>query len=221
MGIRVLIADRQEMFREALKRLLESQSDFEIIADTDDGVQLIKLVATLKPDVLLLDLKLRKLSGMDALREIAALKTSVRPILLTDALDKSEIIQALLWGACGMVPKSESGYLLFKSIRNVAAGEYWISRDRVGEIVKNLRSLATIVEQNAKTQASSLSRQQQQIVDAIAAGCSNKEIAEELSVSERTVKYHLTRIFGKLGVSGRMQLARYSLKNDVANASSN
>ena len=221
MGIRVLIADRQEMFREVLRHLLESESDFEIVADTDDGEQLVKLVATLKPDILLLDIKLRRLSGMEALREIAAMETGVRPILLTDGIEKSELTQALLWGACGMVRKSDPGYLLFKSIRNVAAGEYWISRDRVGEIVKNLRSLATMVEQNAKVQANSLSRQQQQIVDAIAAGCSNKEIAEELSVSERTVKYHLTRIFGKLGVSGRMQLARYSLKNDVANVSSN
>jgi DNA-binding NarL/FixJ family response regulator len=221
MGIRVLIADRQEMFREVLKHLLESESDFEIVADTDDGEQLIKLAAALKPDVILLDIKLRRLSGMEALREIAALKTGVRPILLTDALEKSEIIQALLWGACGMVRKSDAGQLLFKSIRNVAAGEYWISRERVGEIVKNLRSLATMVEQNAKVQANTLSRQQQLIVDAIVAGCSNKEIAEELSVSERTVKYHLTRIFGKLGVSGRMQLARFSLKNDVTNVSSN
>lgn len=221
MSIRVLIADRQEMFREALRHLLESESEFEIVADTDDGEQLVKLAATLKPDVLLLDLRLRRLSGMEAMREIAALKTGIRPILLTDTLEKSEIIQALLWGACGMVRKSDSGHLLFKSIRNVAAGEYWISRDRVGEIVKNLRSLATMVEQNAKVQANSLSRQQQQIVDAIAAGCSNKEIAGELSVSERTVKYHLTRIFGKLGVSGRMQLARFSLKNDAAKASSN
>jgi DNA-binding NarL/FixJ family response regulator len=221
MGIRILIADRQEMFREVLKRLLESESDFEVIADTDDGEQLIKLVLSFKPDVLLLDLKLRRLSGMDALREIAALKTSVRPILLTDALKKSEVIQALLWGACGVVYKSDPGHLLFKSIRNVASGEYWVSHDGIGELVKNLRSLTTKVEQNAKVQAGSLSRQQQQIVEAIAAGCSNKEIAEELSVSERTVKYHLTRIFGKLGVSGRMQLARFSLKNEVASVPSN
>ena len=221
MAIRILIADRQEMFREVLRRLLESEPDFEIVDDTDDGEQLVKLVANLQPDILLLDLKLRKLSGIEALHEVAGLKTEVRPILLIDQIDNTEIVQALLWGACGIVRKSEPSHLLFKSIRNVAAGEFWVSHGGISELVQNLRLLTAMVEKHARIQAGTLSRQQQQIVEAIAAGCSNREIAEELSVSERTVKYHLTRIFEKLGVSGRMQLARFSLKNDAANVSSN
>ena len=220
MAIRILLAERQEMFREVLRRLLESESDFEIIDDTDDGEKLAKLVANLKPDVLLLDPKLRKHSGMEALRDITALKTNVRPILLVDQIENSEIIQALLWGAYGVVYKNEPADLLFRSIRNVSAGGYWVSRSGIGELVRNLHSLTKMVEKSAKVQASTLTRQQQQIVEAIAAGCSNREIAEELSVSERTVKYHLTRIFSKLGVSGRMQLTRFSLKNNVANVSS-
>jgi DNA-binding NarL/FixJ family response regulator len=215
MDTRILIADRQDMFREVLRRLLESQAGFVVVADTDDGEQLTHLVSDLRPEVLLLDLKLRKRSGIEALREIAACRPEVRPIVLTDAIAQSEITQALLWGARGVVSKDSPTHLLFKSIRMVMAGEYWISHDEVAELVRNLRSLEALVEQSTQLQARSLSHQQQQIVEAIVSGCSNREIAQELSVSERTVKYHLTRIFSKFGVSGRMELARFTLKNRV------
>ena len=215
MGIRILIADRQDMFREVLRSLLEAEPDFTVVGETGDGEQLVKMVAQLKPDILLIDLNLRRLFGLDALRRIAALKLDVRPILLPDELENDEIIQALVSGARGVVYKRESTQSLFKSIRAVVAGEYWISNEGVSELVRNLQSLAAQVEKHTRIRANGLSRHQQKIVEAIMAGCSNKEIAEDLSVSERTVKYHLTRIFGKMGVSGRMQLARLSLKSDA------
>ncbi len=215
MSIRILIAERQIMFREALKILLESQRDFAVVGDTDDGERLVRLVSDLRPDILLIDLDLRKRSGLELLRNVVACKTDVRPIVLSDAIARSEIVQALLWGARGVIRKDTSTNLLFNGIRTVMGGEYWISHDGVAELVRRLRSLATLAEQGTQSQARSLSRQQRKIVEAIASGCSNREIAEELRVSERTVKYHLTRIFSKFGVSGRMELARYSLENRV------
>ncbi|HTY61355.1 MAG TPA: response regulator transcription factor [Acidobacteriota bacterium] len=214
MAIRILIADRQEMFREALKRLLESEQDFSVVGETDDGDRLTALAASQKPDVLLMDLNLRKRPGIEALREITG-NTGVRPLLLMDNPSNGEILQALLSGACGIVRKNVNTQLLFKAIRAVAAGEYWLSHAGISELVQNLRLLSTRVEQQARQQTSSLSVQQMQIVEAIAAGSSNKEIAQDLSLSERTVKYHLTRIFNKFGVSGRMELARFSLKNNL------
>ncbi len=215
MSTRILIADRQVMFREVLKVLLESQPDFAVVAETDDGERLAHLISDFKPDVLLMDLKLRKRFGLEVLPEIAARRTDVRPIVLTDAITQGEIIQALLMGARGVLLKNVNTNLLFNSIRTVMGGEYWISHDGVAELVRHLRSLAALAEQSTQSQARSLSPQQRQIVEAIASGCSNREIAEELRVSERTVKYHLTRIFSKFGVSGRMELARYSLENKV------
>ena len=215
METRIVLADRQDMFREVLRSLLEAEPDFTVIGDTGDGERLLQLVAKLKPDVLLLDLRLHKRSGIDVLREMSACQSRTRCIVLTDAIELGEIVQVLVWGAYGLVRKEASTHLLFKSIRSVMAGEYWISHDGVVELVRNVRSLAALVERSTQLQAHSLSPQQLQIVKAIVAGCSNREIAEDLSVSERTVKYHLTRIFHKLGVSGRMQLARYSLKNKV------
>lgn len=215
MVTRILIADRQDMFREVLGRLLELQPDFSVVGDTDDGEQLVKLVAEQKPDILLLELNLRKLSGAEALQKIASLQPSVRAIILTDAAGNNTIAQALLWGVHGIVRKEDPTHLLFKSIRSVMNGQYWVNHTEVAEIVQHLRSLAAAIEQKAQQQARSLSARQQQIIEAIVSGASNKDIAQEMSLSERTVKYHLTRIFETLGVSGRMELARHSLKNKV------
>jgi two-component system, NarL family, nitrate/nitrite response regulator NarL len=217
MGIRILIADRQDMFREALRCLLESEPDFIVVEKTGDGEQVPKLVADLAPDVLLIDLNLRKRSGIEVLRDIASLEGKTCPILLTDKIEKSEIVETLRWGVRGIVWKHEPASLLYKSIRAVMDGEYWISRSGVRDLVRSLCSLTAEVQQGIRFRGQSLSFQQQQIVESIVSGCSNKDIARELSVSERTVKYHLTRIFSKLGVTGRMQLARVVLKSNSKN----
>jgi len=215
MDTRILIADRQDMFREVLRRLAGAAAGLHRRGETDDGQKLVRLAAELKPDIILLDLKLHRLSGTEALHQIALLGTGIRAILLTDSIHTADIVQTLLWGVRGVVRKDDATHMLFKSIRAVKTGQYWINHEEVAEVVQRLRSMAEIIEENARSQAKNLSRQQQQIIEQIVAGCSNKEIAEEMSISERTVKYHLTRIFEKFGVSGRMELARYSLKNKV------
>lgn len=220
MAIRILIADRQDLFREVLKQLLELEADFSVVGDTDDGEQLVKLVKRHKPDIILLDLKLKKQNAVEALRQVSALKIDVKPILLTDEIEKRDIINVLLCGARGIIRKDESTDLLFKSIRAVMDGEYWVSRDGVCDLVQNLRSMTLMVARNDHIQTSNLSHQQQHIVEAIVSGYSNKEIAQELSVSERTVKYHVTQIFSKFGVSGRMELVQHKLRNSFANTSS-
>jgi DNA-binding NarL/FixJ family response regulator len=213
MDTRILIADRQEMFREVLKRLLGSQRDIIVIGETDDGGGLPRLVSDLKPDVLLMDTQLRKRSGLQVLREVIACQPEVRPIVLTDSMDRGEILRALLWGARGIIRKDSPVDLLFKCIRSVMAGECWVSRYEVGELVQNLRMLNEKMAQSEEKKTNNLSPRELQIVEAIESGCTNREIAHELCLSERTVKYHLTNIFGKCGVTGRMELARHSLKS--------
>jgi DNA-binding NarL/FixJ family response regulator len=219
VAIRILIADRQDMFREVLRILLASQEDFAVVGDTDDAEELARLAVKHRPNVILLDLKLRNHSAIEALKLIAALKTDARPIILTDTIEKSEIIDGLLCGARGVIRKEEPSQLLFKSIRAVAEGQYWVSRNGVIDLVKNLQSLTLKVAGNARKQTDSLSIHQQLIIQLILDGYSNKEIAQELSISERTVKYHLKRIFRKFGVSGRMELVQQTLKNRYANTS--
>jgi DNA-binding NarL/FixJ family response regulator len=219
MGIRILIADGQDMFREVLRYSLESSTDFDVVGETGDGDQILAMAAKLKPDIILIDLNLRKRSGLEVVREVAALDGRIYPILLTDRIEKSKIVETLRCGVRGIVGKNESVNLLIKSIRTVMAGEYWLSRSNTNELVGRLRSLTDKVEQSINSRARNLSGKQQQVVELIAAGCSNKDIAQDLSISERTVKYHLTRIFSRLGVANRMQLACITFKNEEDSAS--
>ncbi len=219
MAIRILIADRQDMFREALKHLLEHEPGFSVVGDTGDGERLVRLVAKHKPDVLLLDLKLHKQNAIEALRQVSALKTGVRPIVLTDIIEKRDIVNILLCGARGVIRKGEPTGMLFKGIRSVMNGEYWVSREGICDLIQSLRSMSLMMARSDRVQTENLSRQERQIAEAIVSGYSNKEIAKELSVSERTVKYHATRIFSKYGVSGRMELVQHRLRHSFANFS--
>jgi len=214
--IRIVIADRQSMFREVLQQLLASQPDFEIAGSTDNGERLAALVAEVKPGVLLLEARLRRRSGIDVLRDIMASGSSARSILLTDEPHTGETVQALIHGARGILKKDSDIPIFFKAIRAVAAGEFWLSHSGIFDLVQNLRALAQHVERHSQFQLGSLTRQQRRIVEGIVGGCTNREIAEELSLSERTVKYHLTHIFRRLGVSDRMELARFSFGSRVS-----
>ena len=191
------------------------QSDFHVETDCNDGDRLPALVHEFKPDVLLFNHRLRKRSGIEALQDIAALKLTVHPVLLTEDIDGNDIIQALMWGTCGIVMKEDDTSMLLKSIRSVMKGEYWIGHSIMADLIQYLRSLSFLVEQKTRQQSENLTRQQSKIIEAIISGSSNKDIAKDLSISERTVKYHLTRIFAKFGVTNRMELARYSIKNKV------
>ncbi len=217
MSTRILIADRMEMFREALRHLLERESDFAVVGETGDADRLMNLLPHAKPDVLLIDPQLRKRSGIDLLEDIAALEIPVHPVLLAGRMEKSEMIEALLLGACGIVMKHESTQLLFKCIRTVMAGEIWISRHDVVDLVCRLKSVNSGRQPGELDRAHGITPQQHKIIESILAGCSNKEIAQRLFIGERTVKYHLTHIFSKLGVADRRQLAEWTLKNKLRN----
>ena len=156
MAIRILIADRQDMFREVLKRLLELEEDFTVVGDTGDGEKLVKLVKKHKPDVMLLDLVLHKQNAIEVLRQVSALNVDVRSILLTDTIEKGDMLHALLCGARGVSLKEESTHLLYKSIRAVMAGEYWVSRNGIGDLVQNLQSLTLKAARNARIQVNNL-----------------------------------------------------------------
>jgi DNA-binding NarL/FixJ family response regulator len=218
MRIRIFIADRQKMFREALSQLLAKENDFEIVGNTGDGLDLLRSLPEVRPDILLIDLNLRRCSSVELLRHLDTLNMPVRPILLTDVNGKVALLDALRYGVHGIVWKHQPPKLLFKSIRSVMLGEYWINRSGIRKLVENLRALSVKVEQNTMLRADSLTPQQQHIVDLIAGGCSNNDIAKDLSISERTVKYHLTRIFHKLGVSSRIELARFTFKTPADEA---
>jgi DNA-binding NarL/FixJ family response regulator len=209
--VRILIADDHPIFRDGLKRLLESERDFKVVGEACDGVEAVKMVRQLKPEILLLDLAMPRLPGLEALREMSTDTTGVRVILLTAAAEKDQIVEALQLGARGVVLKDSATQILLKSIRAVMNGEYWVGRESVSNLVQYLRGLVGSSSNTARQRRYGLTPRELEIVSAVVAGYANKEIAEHFKISEDTVKHHLSNIFDKVGVSTRLELALFAV----------
>ena len=137
--IRIVIADDHPIFRDGLRRLLESEPDMKVVGEACDGLEAVKMAMQAKPDILLLDLAMPHHSGLDALRDLSTNSGSagtVRIILLTAAVEKKQVVEALQLGARGVVLKDSATQLLLKSIHAVMAGEYWVGRDSVSNLVQ-------------------------------------------------------------------------------------
>jgi two-component system, NarL family, nitrate/nitrite response regulator NarL len=215
--IRIVIADDHPIFRDGLRRLLEAEPDLKVIGEAQDGTEAVKLARQLKPDILLLDLAMPRMPGLEALREMSSGSNSnaVRVILLTAAAEKKQIVEALQLGARGVVLKDSATQLLLKSIHTVMAGEYWVGRESVSNLVQYLRSLVQSSGEEARQKKFGLTPRELEIVSTVVAGYSNKEIAEYCKISEDTVKHHLSNIFDKLGVSTRLELALFAVNQSL------
>jgi DNA-binding NarL/FixJ family response regulator len=196
--IRVLIADDHPILRDGLSRLLEDEGGFQVVGQASDGTEAVRLARELQPDVLLLDLAMPRVSGLETLRELSASGAGPRVLLLTVAIEDAQIVE-----------------LLFKAIRSVVAGQYWVGHDTVTDIVHHLRVLSGNGRRTA-TPAERLTPRERQVVAGVATGESNREIATRLGLSEITVKHHVSNIFDKLGVSNRAELAVYATSRGLA-----
>jgi DNA-binding NarL/FixJ family response regulator len=204
--VRILIADDHPIFREGLRKLLEVEPRYSVVGEAVDGDQAATLVHQLKPDLLLLDLSMPRVTGLDALRELARTGAAVRVVLLTAGGDRREIVQAVKLGAHGVVLKEAATALLFKCIDAVMAGEYWLGRDNASHLLRSVPA-----DTAAHAPSDPLSAREREIVSAIAQGATNRAIGKQLGVSERTIETHVTEIFAKLGVSNRLELALYAV----------
>jgi DNA-binding NarL/FixJ family response regulator len=153
--------------------------------------------------------------GLEALRELAQQHSSTRAILLTAAIERRQIIEALQMGARGIVMKESATQLLLKAIRTVVAGLYWVGREPVTDIMLYLREQSASLAPSKARSSFGLTRRETEILGTIVSGLSNKEIAQKFSLSEDTVKHHLTNIFDKVGVSSRLELALFAINNQL------
>lgn len=217
-SLRILIADDHPIFRHGLRALLEAEPDLQVVGEAADGAEVLEMVPRLQPDVLLLDLAMPRVAGMEALRELAAARgaasASPKIIILTVAIDKRQIVEALQIGAHGIVLKDSASQLLIKALRAVVAGQFWVGREAVGDLVQYLQRIAPAAG-TRRDEARLLTSRERQILSAIVGGLTNREIAAKLSISEDTVKHHLSRIFDKVGVSHRLELAMFAVNHGL------
>ena len=207
-AIRVLIADDHTIFRDGLRTLFAKEPDFKIVAEACNGEEAVELVNRLRPDVLLLDMVMPKLNGMAVLRKLSEAGSNVRTILLSGEMEADDISKAFELGARGIVMKDAATSMLFKSIRCVMAGQYWIGRQSVANLVQTLKHARSDAK-NGHPKNYGLTPREMEMIKAVVSGSPNKEIAAQFKISEQTVKHHITSIFDKLGVYNRLELALF------------
>jgi DNA-binding NarL/FixJ family response regulator len=211
--IRIAIADDHTIFRDGLRRLLTLEQDFEIVAEAQDGTEVMDILRDKEPDILLLDLKMPGLDGLSLLQRIQTQKIKTKIIVLTASDDEGEYVQAMRYGTSGIVLKQTATELLLKSIRKVYGGEIWLDSKTTAAVMRQFASPSDPGPRERDTPR--LSNREREIVALVAQGFKNKEIAERMFISEQTVKNHLHNIFDKLGVSDRLELALYAIHRNI------
>jgi two-component system nitrate/nitrite response regulator NarL len=212
--IRIVIADDHPVVRIGVKNMLQSDAGLEVLGEASDGDEAITATLELLPDILLLDLQMPRLPGLEAMRAIMSGSPTVKILLLTSTITTQQIIEALQIGARGIVLKDALVDHLTTAIRSVVGGDYWIGGKRVVNLVGALHELmqaAAVPER--KTYG--LTPRELEVVGCIVEGCSNRDVAKQFAISEETVKRHLSNIFDKTGVSTRLELALFAIAHQL------
>jgi two-component system, NarL family, nitrate/nitrite response regulator NarL len=212
--IRIVIADDHPVVRVGVRNMLTQTDGFEVVGEACDGDEAITQTLELAPDILLLDVQMPKLPGLEAMRAIMNGSASVKILLLTSTITTQQVIEALQIGARGIVLKDALANHLQTAIKTVAAGDYWIGGKRVVNLVAALHEL---MEKAAVPQHKTygLTPRELEVVGCIVEGCSNRDIAKQFGLSEETVKRHLSNIFDKTGVSTRLELALFAIAHHL------
>ena len=209
--IRILIADDHPILRDGLRKLLEAERDFVVAGEARDGHEALHVTRQLEPDMLLLDFTMPGAPCLEVLRSLTATPLATRTLLLTAGIEPDDIVKALQLGARGVVMKDSASELLMKAIRVVMDGQYWIGRESVAGLVETFRTqMFESVDRRL-----GLTPRELEIVQTVTTGFTNREIAQRFSLSEETVKHHLTKIFSKLGVSNRLELALFAISQHL------
>jgi DNA-binding NarL/FixJ family response regulator len=206
--VRIAVADDHQIFRDGLKRLLESEPGFKVVAEAADGADAVRVAREAKPDILLLDVAMPRMGGVEAMS--APDLGSTRVILLTAAIEPGELLRAVQFGARGVVLKESATRDLIDGIHRVMDGKLLIGTEIADDLAQAVRQAGL-----QRDRPYGLTSREVEIVEAIAAGDSNREIAVRLHISLQTVKHHLTSVFDKTGTSTRLELALFAIRQGI------
>jgi DNA-binding NarL/FixJ family response regulator len=206
--LRLILADDQALFREGVRTLLNLVPDFEIVGEARNGHEAIEQVRRLKPDVILMDLRMPGLGGVDATRAITEAKLPTRVLVLSTFEDDEEISAALTAGAVGYLLKDLPSEKLAEAIRLAARGESALNPSVATKVLRQFAQMQSRQQRRvAQPLVEPLSARELQVLERLAGGKSNKEIASDLNIAEGTVKNHMSQVLAKLGVLDRTQAA--------------
>src|SRR6266568_4448781 len=210
--IKVLIADDHKMFRQGLRLLFEMEPDIKIIGEARDGLEAHEMAEALQPDVILMDINMPVIDGVEATRRILKEQPDAGIIILTMFREDEHVFQAIKAGAHGYVLKDADSNEVTKAIRAVAAGESVLDTAMTGKVFNQFKLMSEMVEKN---NAEGLTERELEILALIAQGSSNREIGDRLFLSEKTIKNYITSIFQKLQTNDRTQAAVYALQRGL------
>jgi DNA-binding NarL/FixJ family response regulator len=211
--IRVLLVDDHDLFRTGLRNLLEEQT-VQVVGEAADGTSAVRLVRELAPDVVVMDLNMPGMTGVEATRQVTSLAPLTRVVVLTISDQDEDVMNAILAGACGYLMKDSSIQDLMQGIRAAAIGESLISPHIAAKVLQRMRATGTN-EQDAATIRDELSDREIQVLKLIANGKDNAQIAGELHISPKTVKNHISNILMKLQIDNRIQAAVYAVRSGI------
>jgi DNA-binding NarL/FixJ family response regulator len=205
VAIRLVVADDHPLMLDGLEALFRAEGDFEVVARCRDGEETLRALREHAPDVLVVDLRMPRLGGLDVLRALRAEGLATRVVVLTAALDEEDVLEAIALGARGVVLKEMASALLVKCLRRVHDGGTWLERDSAGRALDRLAR-----REEGREAASTLTPRELDVVRLVLSGLRNREIAERLAIGEGTVKIHLHHAYEKLGVDSRLELAVFA-----------
>ena len=214
-AIRIVVADDHPVVRFGVRNMLLNEPGFDVVGEAGDGDDAITQTLELEPDILLLDLLMPRLPGLEAMRAIMTKSPRVKIMLLTATISPQQIIEALQIGARGIVLKDSVAGDLSQALRAVLGGDYWIGGERVANLVKALQQLMAQAAAVPDRKTYGLTPRELEVVTCIVEGCSNRDIAKQFTISEETVKRHLSNVFDKTGVSTRLELALFTIAHKL------
>jgi DNA-binding NarL/FixJ family response regulator len=209
----VLLVDDHDLFRSGLRSLLEEQG-VRVVGEADNGSSALQLVSELAPDVVIMDLKMPGLTGVEATREVSSIAPRTRVVVLTISDDDDDVMDAVMAGACGYLLKDSSIDQLIEGVRAAAGGDSLISPQIAAKLLQRLR-VQRADEAAARAIQTELSERELDVLRLIASGKDNAEIARQLYISPKTVKNHISNILMKLQIENRIQAAVYAVRSGI------